>query len=105
MTGDVEEAVLEKYLSGISVKKIDGVTDALSKVRIGKARSTRTGLRVRTVQRTRRTNNPWDEGPIPGGTIGRYYQSLMYIGYAPPMLYIRILPHRAGAVRYFRECP
>jgi putative transposase len=36
MTGDVEEAVLEKYLSGISVKKIAGVTDALSKVRIGK---------------------------------------------------------------------
>jgi hypothetical protein len=38
MTGDVEEAVLEKYLSGISVKKIAGVTDALSKVRIGKER-------------------------------------------------------------------
>jgi putative transposase len=36
MTGDVEEAVLEMYLSGISVrKKIAGVTDALSKVRIG----------------------------------------------------------------------
>ena len=36
MTGDVEEAVLEMYLSGISVRKIAGVTDALSKVRIGK---------------------------------------------------------------------
>ena len=36
MTGDVEEAVLEMYLSGISVRKIAGVTDALSRVRIGK---------------------------------------------------------------------
>ena len=36
MPGDVEEAVLEMYLSGISVRKIAGVTDALSKVRIGK---------------------------------------------------------------------
>jgi hypothetical protein len=37
MTGDVEEeAVLEVYLSGISVRKIAGVTDALSRVRIGK---------------------------------------------------------------------
>jgi putative transposase len=36
MTGDVEEAILEMYLSGISVRKIAGVTDALSKVRIGK---------------------------------------------------------------------
>jgi Transposase, Mutator family len=36
MTEDVEEAVLEMYLSGISVRKIAGVTDALSKVRVGK---------------------------------------------------------------------
>ncbi len=36
MTGDVEEAVLEMYLSGISVRKIAGVTEALSRVRIGK---------------------------------------------------------------------
>jgi putative transposase len=36
MTGDVEEAILEMYLSGISVHKIAGVTDALSGARIGK---------------------------------------------------------------------
>ena len=37
MTGDdVEEAILEMYLSGISVRKIAGVTDALSKVKVGK---------------------------------------------------------------------
>ena len=36
MTGDVEEAILEMYLSGISVRKMAGVTAALSRVRIGK---------------------------------------------------------------------
>ena len=30
MTGDVEEAILEMYLSGISVRKVAGITDALS---------------------------------------------------------------------------
>jgi transposase-like protein len=32
MTGDVAEALLEMYLSGISVRKISGVTEALSRV-------------------------------------------------------------------------
>src|SRR3712207_2457087 len=36
MTGDVEEAILEMYLSGISVRKIAGVTDALSRLKVGK---------------------------------------------------------------------
>src|SRR3712207_4271516 len=36
MTGDVEEAILEMYLSGISVGKIAGITDALSNERVGK---------------------------------------------------------------------
>jgi putative transposase len=36
MTGDVEEAILEMYLSGISVRKVAGITDALSRVRVGK---------------------------------------------------------------------
>jgi transposase-like protein/DNA-binding SARP family transcriptional activator len=35
-TGDVEEAILEMCLSGSSVRKIAGVTDALKKVRISK---------------------------------------------------------------------
>jgi putative transposase len=47
MTGDVEEAVLEMYLSGISVRKIAGVTDALSKVRIGKDAVSRIASRLR----------------------------------------------------------
>jgi putative transposase len=46
MTGDVEEAVLEMYLSGISVRKIAGVTDALSKVRIGKDAVSRIARRL-----------------------------------------------------------
>jgi hypothetical protein len=35
MTRNVEEAVLEMYLSGISTRKIDGTTDVLSRVKIG----------------------------------------------------------------------
>jgi putative transposase len=44
MTGDVEEAILEMYLSGISVRKIAGVTDALSKVKVGKMPSAESPL-------------------------------------------------------------
>jgi putative transposase len=46
MTGDVEEAILEMYLSGISVRKIAGVTEALSKVRIGKDAVSRIASRL-----------------------------------------------------------
>ena len=51
MTGDVEEAVLEMYLSGISVRKIAGVTDALSKVRIGKDAVSRIASRLQEEER------------------------------------------------------
>ncbi len=51
MTGDVEEAVLEMYLSGISVRKIAGVTDALSKVRIGKDAVSRIARRLEEEQK------------------------------------------------------
>jgi putative transposase len=50
MTGDVEEAVLEMYLSGISVRKIAGVTDALSKVRVGKDAVSRIATRLHQEQ-------------------------------------------------------
>ena len=36
MTGEVEEAVLEMYLQGVSTRKIAATTDGLSRVRIGK---------------------------------------------------------------------
>jgi putative transposase len=51
MTGDVEEAVLEMYLSGISVRKIAGVTDALSKVRVGKDAVSRIASRLEEQQK------------------------------------------------------
>ncbi len=51
MTGDVEEAVLEMYLSGISVRKIAGVTDALSKVRVGKDAVSRIAARLQEQQK------------------------------------------------------
>jgi putative transposase len=46
MTGDVEEAIQEMYLSGISLRKIAGVTDALSKVRVGKDAVSRIARRL-----------------------------------------------------------
>ncbi len=51
MTGDVEEAILEMYLSGISVRKIAGVTEALSKVRIGKDAVSRIASRLQEQQK------------------------------------------------------
>jgi putative transposase len=36
MTGDVEEAVLEMYLQGVSTRKVSQVTQALSRVKVGK---------------------------------------------------------------------
>jgi transposase-like protein len=57
-TGDVEEAVLEMYLSGISVRKIAGVTEALSKVRIGKDAVSRIASRLEEQQRE------WRERPL-----------------------------------------
>jgi putative transposase len=51
MTRDVEEAILEMYLSGISVRKIAGVTDALSKVRIGKDAVSRIASRLEEQQK------------------------------------------------------
>jgi putative transposase len=58
MTGDVEEAVLEMYLSGISVRKITGVTEALSRVRVGKDAVSRIARRLEEEQRE------WRERPL-----------------------------------------
>jgi len=51
MTGDVEEAILEMYLSGISVRKIAGVTEALSRVKVGKDAVSRIASRLQEEQR------------------------------------------------------
>ena len=58
MTGDVEEAVLEMYLSGISVRKIAGVTEALSRVKVGKDAVSRIARRLEEEQRA------WRERPL-----------------------------------------
>jgi len=58
MTGDVEEAVLEMYLSGISVRKIAGVTEALSRVKVGKDAVSRIARRLEEGQRE------WRERPL-----------------------------------------
>jgi putative transposase len=58
MTGDVEEAVLEMYLSGISVRKIAGITEALSKVKVGKDAVSRIARRLEEEQRA------WRERPL-----------------------------------------
>ena len=51
MTGDVEEAILEMYLSGISARKIASMSDALSKVRIGKDAVSRIASRIQEQQK------------------------------------------------------
>jgi putative transposase len=51
MSGDVEEAILEMYLCGISVRKIAGVTEALSRVKVGKDAVSRIASRLEEQQR------------------------------------------------------
>jgi len=58
MSGDVEEALLEMYLSGISVRKIAGVTEALSRVKVGKDAVSRIARRLEEQQRA------WRERPL-----------------------------------------
>ncbi len=52
MTGNVEEAILEMYLSGISTRKIAGITGASSRVKVGKDVVSRIASRLKAQQRT-----------------------------------------------------
>jgi putative transposase len=63
-TGDVEEAILEMYLSGISTRKIAGVTDSLSRVKIGKDAVSRIASRLEEEQKAWR-NRPLVEKAYP----------------------------------------
>ena len=58
MMGNVEEAILEMYLSGISTRKIAGVSDSLSRVKIGKDAVSRITRRLEEKQWT------WRERPL-----------------------------------------
>jgi transposase-like protein len=51
MTGNVEEAVLEMYLQGVSTRKVAAITDALSGVRVGKDAVSRIASRLDDVLR------------------------------------------------------
>jgi putative transposase len=62
MTGDVEEAILEMYLSGICVRKIAGVTEALSKVRISKDAVSRIAARLQEQQKHWRERSLEEKG-------------------------------------------
>jgi transposase-like protein len=59
MTGDVAEALLEMYLSGISVRKISVVTEALSRVKVGKYTVGRIARRLEEEQREWRELSLW----------------------------------------------
>jgi transposase-like protein len=73
MTGDVEEAVLEMYLSGISVCKIAGVTEALSQVRVGKDAVSRITSRLEGQQRD------WRERPLEEKAYPYLYLDATYL--------------------------
>jgi putative transposase len=68
MTGDIEEAILEMYLYGISVRKIAGVTEALSRVRVGKDAVSRIARRLEEQQREWPERSLWRRGAIPTST-------------------------------------
>jgi putative transposase len=73
MTGDVEEAVLEMYLSGISVRKITAVTEALSRVRVGKDAVSRIARRLQEEQRE------WRERPLAEKNYPYLYLDATYL--------------------------
>jgi putative transposase len=73
MTGDVEEAVLEMYLSGISVRKIAGVTDALSKVKVGEDAVSRIASRLEQQQKE------WRERSLEGKAYPYLYLDATYL--------------------------
>ncbi|HEV3477729.1 MAG TPA: IS256 family transposase [Rubrobacteraceae bacterium] len=62
MTGDVEEAILEMYLSGISTRKVAGITDALSKVKVGKDAVSRISARLEEEQKEWRERSLKEKG-------------------------------------------
>ncbi len=72
MSGDVEEAILEMYLSGISVRKIAGVTEALSRVRIGKDAVSCIASRLEEQSRKDGGSVLWRRRNIPTSTWRRH---------------------------------
>jgi transposase-like protein len=73
MTGDVEEAILEMYLCGISVRKIAGVTDALSRAKVGKDAVSRIARRLEEEQKA------WRERSLKEKTYPYLYLDATYL--------------------------
>lgn len=73
LTGNVEEAILEMYLSGISTRKIAGITEALSKVKIGKDTVSRIAKRLEGEQRA------WRERPLKKNAYPYLYLDATYL--------------------------
>jgi putative transposase len=73
MSGDVEEAILEMYLSGISVRKIAGVTEALSEVRVGKDAVSRIASRLEE------QHKEWRERSLEGKAYPYLYLDATYL--------------------------
>jgi len=73
LTGNVEEAILEMYLSGISTRKIAGITEALSKVKVGKDAVSRISKRLEEEHRA------WWERPLKERTYPYLYLDATYL--------------------------
>jgi transposase-like protein len=65
MTGDVEEAILEMDLSKISIRKIAGVTAALSSVEVSKDSVRRIALRLEEQREWRECSLEETAYPLP----------------------------------------
>jgi putative transposase len=73
LTGNVEEAILEMYLSGISTRKIAGITEALSRVKVGKDAVSRISKRLEEEQRA------WRERPLKERAYPYLYLDATYL--------------------------
>lgn len=73
LTGNVEEAILEMYLSGVSTRKIAGITEVLSKVKIGKEAVSRISKRLEGGQRA------WRERPLEEKAYPYLYLDATYL--------------------------
>src|SRR4051794_5671198 len=73
LTGNVEEAILEMYLSGISTRKIAGITEALSRVKVGKDAVSRISKRLEEEQRA------WRERPLKERACPYLYLDATYL--------------------------
>lgn len=73
LTANVEEAILEMYLSGVSTRKIAGITEALSRVKVGKDALSRISKRLEGEQRA------WRERPLKEKAYPYLYLDATYL--------------------------